>query len=253
MGYQMDETEKLIKFLSDSKYRTLDELKEILNTNSAMTVYRKLKKLNYLSSFSHRGKYYKLYNDSDFDDNGLCFFQSIGFSKYGNLMKTVENFTDNSPAGYTIAELRNILSIEVKEPLLNLYKKNKIHRIKIQDIYVYFSLNIKRQKAQQLQRKNQHGVFEIGISKGTETFSNKLKAAIIIFYSLLDEKQRRLFSGLESFKLGHGGDTKIAKLLDLDVHTVSKGRKEIIGEITLTDPIRSKGGGRKPIEKKLQK
>lgn len=253
MVKQRREAEKIIKFLSDCEYRTLDELKEMLNTNSTMSVYRKLKKLNHLSSYSHRGKYYKLYSDSDFDDNGLCFFQSISFSKYGNLMKTAEKFIDSSSAGYNVIELRKILNIEVKEPLLNLFKKKKVHRIKIQGIYVYFSINIKKRKAQQLQRKSRQGVFEISITEDTESFSNKLKAAIIIFYSLLDEKQRRLFSGLESFKLGHGGDRKIARLLDIDTHTVSKGRKEIIGETVLIDPIRNKGGGRKPVEKKLQK
>jgi hypothetical protein len=32
----------------------------------------------------------------------------------------------------------------------------------------------------------------------------RLKAAILVFYSLLDEQQRRLFAGLESIKLGRG-------------------------------------------------
>jgi hypothetical protein len=36
---------------------------------------------------------------------------------------------------------------------------------------------------------------------------DELKAAILLFYSLLDEQQRRLFAGLESIKLGQGGDS----------------------------------------------
>jgi len=36
--------------------------------------------------------------------------------------------------------------------------------------------------------------------------SDELKAAVFLFYSLLDEQQRRLFAGLQSTKLGHGGD-----------------------------------------------
>jgi hypothetical protein len=31
--------------------------------------------------------------------------------------------------------------------------------------------------------------------------------AIVVFYSLLDERQRRLYAGLEATKIGHGGDT----------------------------------------------
>ena len=36
--------------------------------------------------------------------------------------------------------------------------------------------------------------------------SHELQAAIILFFSVLDEKQRRLYAGLESQKFGHGGD-----------------------------------------------
>ena len=39
---------------------TLDELKSALGTQVAMTVFRKLRPLAYLSSYSHRGKYYTL-------------------------------------------------------------------------------------------------------------------------------------------------------------------------------------------------
>src|SRR6266481_970445 len=43
-----------------------------------------------------------------------------------------------------------------------------------------------------------------------EISPDELKAAILLFYSLLDEQQRRLYAGLESFKLGHGGDRQLA-------------------------------------------
>ena len=40
--------------------RTLEELKDVLGTTGTMTVFRKLKALGYLSSYSHWGKYYTL-------------------------------------------------------------------------------------------------------------------------------------------------------------------------------------------------
>jgi len=58
---------------------------------------------------------------------------------------------------------------------------------------------------------------------------NELKAALIIFFSTLDEKQRRLYAGYESLKIGHGGDKRIADLLDIDPKTVAKGRRELLG------------------------
>lgn len=73
----------------------------------------------------------------------------------------------------------------------------------------------------------------------------------MLFFSLLDERQRRLYAGLESQKFGHGGDRKIAELLGLDVHTVAKGRREVLaGKEVDPDRVRRQGGGRKAVEKK---
>ena len=81
---------------------------------------------------------------------------------------------------------------------------------------------------------------------------NELKAALIIFFSTLDEKQRRLYAGYESLKIGHGGDKRIAELLDLDQKTVARGRQELLGGKVNVDRIRKSGGGRKQIKKKSQ-
>ncbi len=81
---------------------------------------------------------------------------------------------------------------------------------------------------------------------------NELKAALIIFFSALDEKQRRLYAGYESLKIGHGGDKRIAELLDLDQKTVARGRKDLLGGKVNVDNIRESGAGRKQIKKKSQ-
>jgi hypothetical protein len=43
---------------------------------------------------------------------------------------------------------------------------------------------------------------------------NELKAALIIFFSTMDEKQRRLYAGYESLKIGHGGDKRISSVVN---------------------------------------
>ena len=78
----------------------------------------------------------------------------------------------------------------------------------------------------------------------------ELKAAILLFYSLLDERQRRLYAGLEAHKLGHGGDRKLAEFLGLDLHTVARGRRELLAGQIDGRRIPRPGGGRKPAEKK---
>ena len=82
---------------------------------------------------------------------------------------------------------------------------------------------------------------------------DELRAAIVLFFSVLDEKQRRLYAGLEALKSGHGGDTRIAELLGLDVGTVARGRRELLEQDIEVERVRATGGGRKPMEKKHRK
>ena len=81
----------------------------------------------------------------------------------------------------------------------------------------------------------------------------ELKASILLFYSLLNEQQRRLYAGLESIQLGRGGDQQLAGVLDLDPHTVARGRQQLLDQDVQVDRARKTGGGRKPVEKKRPK
>ena len=55
----------------------------------------------------------------------------------------------------------------------------------------------------------------------------ELRAAIVLFASLVDERQRRLFAGLESLKCGWGvGDRRVAILLGNDLSTVGTADDE---------------------------
>ena len=94
---------------------------------------------------------------------------------------------------------------------------------------------------------------EIGEPVRESALSPELKAAIVLFYSTLDEQQRRLFAGLEAHKLGHGGDRRLAEFLGIGVHTVARGRKELFTSQVQRDGVRQAGGGRKAVEKKHRK
>jgi hypothetical protein len=243
---------KIQSLLKENKIATLKDIKAALDSSSTMTVFRKLKELGYLSSYSHRGKYYTLCELADFNGIGLWSYQSVWFSKYGNLVETTKEFILNSKAGYTANELENILNVEVKHTLLKLFNEKHIHREKVSTTYIYFALDKTEKKRQVSLRKIKEADFAVEVSTEIDRLSHELNAAIILFFSLLDEKQRRLFAGLESFKLGHGGDTKIANFLGIDVHTVAKGRRELFSGSIDAERIRSKGAGRKRVEKKFQ-
>lgn len=71
------------------------------------------------------------------------------------------------------------------------------------------------------------------------------------FLSTLDERQRRLYAGLESKKIGHGGDRRLSMITGLNVHTIAKGRHEL-EQSEPSDRIRAPGSGRPRVEKKTR-
>src|SRR5271156_818258 len=50
-------------------------------TTANLTVFRKLKPLDYLTSYTHRGRYYALRESARFDDDGLWSHDAVWFSR----------------------------------------------------------------------------------------------------------------------------------------------------------------------------
>jgi hypothetical protein len=247
---------QLAKLLRAKKIATLPELKEALGTSSKMTVFRKLQELGYYTSYSNGGRYYTLSSIAKFDQLGLWSFQSVWFSKHGTLVATTEALVESSEAGYFASELDELLHVTVKDALLQLVNEDRIVREKLGGLYLYCSANASvRRKQIQARHIYQSNVMPASLPPGIggSVVSDELKAGIVLFFCTLDEQQRRLYAGLESLKLGHGGDVKMAELLGLDVSTVARGRKELIEQDVDTERVRKGGGGRPPVEKKRLK
>lgn len=241
----------LVNLFKKQKIADMSQLKQALGTSVDVTVFRKLRELSYQTSYSHRGRFYTLAELTHFNDQGLWSFQSVEFSKYGTLLATVEAFVAHSDAGYYASELSHVLAVEVKEALLKLVRGNRIVREKFADLYLYCSAEAGQRKAQLSSRKTREAEPSLRRSVATEeSMDHELKAAVLLFFSLLDEKQRRLYSGLESLKIGHGGDRQVAEFIGTDVHTVARGRKELLRKDFEIEGVRRSGGGRPLIEKK---
>ena len=90
----------LRQHLRRNKIADLPELKRALGTNADLTVFRKLKQLDYLASYTHRGRFYTLPEIARFDDRGLWSHEGVWFSRHGTLRATVEIFVNQSPQGY---------------------------------------------------------------------------------------------------------------------------------------------------------
>jgi hypothetical protein len=244
----------LARALRHSKIATMPELKKALGTEVDVTVFRKLKQLAYRTSYSHRGAYYALDETMRFDQNGLWSCRSVWFSRWGTLLDTAEAFVENSAAGCFAEELDHLLHAGTKEPLLKLVQQKRVTRQPVGGLYLYCSIQTAQLERQLLGRRVlQSGPHLAGSAIIADEAPDEMKAAIVLFFSMLDEKQRRLYAGLESLKFGYGGDQRIASFIGLDPHTVAKGRRELLAQDVEVDRIRKAGGGRKPVEKKRPK
>jgi hypothetical protein len=243
----------LRSLLLRNKIATLDELKRALGSPVAVTVFRKLKPLDYLSSYSHRGRYYTLREITDFDEQGLWSHADVYFSRFGTLLATAEALIHRSPRGYFAEELARALHVEVQDALHQLTQEQRVARQIISGKYLYLAVERSRQQAQLRTRRSLQALPTVVDPSRLEIPEAELKAAILLFYSLLDEQQRRLYAGLEALKFGRGGDHQLAEFLDLDPHTVSRGRQQLLAQDVEVERARRIGGGRKRVEKKRPK
>jgi hypothetical protein len=232
----------LRQHLRRRKIADLAGLKQVLGTGTALTVFRKLKLLDYHASYTHRGRFYTLAEIARFDDRGLWSHGAVWFSRYGTLLATVEAFVARSSNGYYASELADELHAEVHEPLRHLVQGQRLSRMEIAGQFLYTAIDSPQRQNQIRVRHNAEAVPLAVRSEALQLSPDELKAAILLFYGLLDEQQRRLFAGLESMRLGHGGDTLLSDFLGLDIHTVARSRQQLLDREVI--------GGRTPTEKK---
>lgn len=232
----------LLDLFKRQRALTMPEMKSALGTRADMTVFRKLRTVDYLSSYSHRGAYYTLTSIPRFDAHGLWQARGACFSRQGTLLNTAAALVRESVAGYHAAELEGLLHVPVKDVLRQLTTAGRVHREECGGLYLYTSVErVRRQE----QRAARHA-----LTRSVEAEEHECRAAIVLFYGLLNEQQRRLYAGLESLKHGHGGDRHLAQCLGLDQETVARGRRQLLAGQIERERVRAPGGGRPRAEKK---
>ena len=164
----------------------MPQLKEFLGTEADITIFRKLKKLAYRTSYSNRGSFYTLDEIADFDERGLWSFDSVWFSRHGTLVATAEVCVTQAPAGYFASELENILHVPVKEPLPRLVERDRIARQTISGLYLYCASN---SRTRQRQWQARRVLLKSAAAASPGSSSDELRAAIVLFASLLDERR----------------------------------------------------------------
>ncbi len=244
--------EAIIDLLQQEKIATLEQMKVALGTQTDMTVFRKLREIPYLASYSHRGRYYTLSAMARFDDQGLWSYRDVHFSRTGSLVDTVNEFVSASPRGYFSSELAGLLQVQVKEPLLNLVRRGDIAREEVSGLYLYCSTNPEKRRQQFLMRSIPAVAQPWSVLRDPrQPMPEEARDAMAAFIALLNERQRRLYAGLESLRMGRGGDQRVSEITGLDVRTIARGRQELLADEPITTGgIRRPGGGRHAVEKK---
>jgi hypothetical protein len=247
------DSETLRRHLRRHKIADLPELKRVLGTQTDLTVFRKLRPLDPLTSYTHRGRFYTLNEIAQFDDHGLWSHQSVWFSRQGTLVDTVDAWVRGSARGCRARELADALHAEVHEPLRHLVRQQRLARTELDGEFLYTAVEADDRRKQTMARRSAQVIGGLVHAESLEVSIDELKAAVVLFYSLLDEQQRRLFAGLESMRAGHGGDQRLAEFLGVDPHTVARGRQQLLDQDVLIGRTRRSGGGRPRQEKKRQK
>ena len=240
--------------LRKQKTATMPELMAALGSDARRTVFRKLRELQYRTSYSHRGRYYTLDEVAQFDAQGIWSHREVWFSVHGTLLSTTAAIVEAAERGYFVEELDNALHVGTKDALRKLVRDARLARERLTGRFVYCAAGVERRRQQLLARRVQLAQpGAAGPLPEAAVMPDELRAAIVLFFSLLDEKQRRLYAGLEALKTGRGGDGRIAELLGLDDGTVARGRRELLAQDVEVERIRGTGAGRKPVEKKRRK
>lgn len=147
--------EKALKKLFE-RFQVVDvnQLYHALNTTSYVTVFRHLKKVGYLCSYSHAGRYYTLSHIPVFDRFGLWFFNGICFSKFVTLKLTVYHLIEQSSQGMTHNELKALLRVRTQNTIRELVKNHTVSRERIAGVFLYISSD-KNKAASQLAKRRQ--------------------------------------------------------------------------------------------------
>ena len=101
----------LRRYLRRHQIADLPALKQALGTPADLTVFRKLQPLGYLSSYTHRGRFYTLREIARFDDDGLWSHEAVWFSRHGTLVHTLEAWITRSSQGWFADELADRLHV----------------------------------------------------------------------------------------------------------------------------------------------
>ena len=149
------QVQNVVTAFQQKKVLTKKELLQAAGCSS-MTAWRLLRQQGYFTSYNHNARYYTVVGIPQFDSHGLWAYRKIRFSKWGTLTKTIVGVIEDSSAGMTAEQLRQLLQVEHVEPTLTrLIHENRLTRERISGRLVYFPVPEATRRKQQQQRRTE--------------------------------------------------------------------------------------------------
>ena len=144
---------RIKRLLQTNTVMTVKQLRQALNGRARSSVFRDLKRVDVISSYSHTGQYHALKSTARFDQNGLWFFNGIGFARYGTLKSTLVELIVEAQAGMTHKELKTLLQVAVQNTLTELVASNTVGRYLLPNRLSLYVSPDRHQGAAQFQRR----------------------------------------------------------------------------------------------------
>jgi hypothetical protein len=136
----MDENHVLQNFRRQ-KIITIEQLIRMLQC-SVITARRRLKKWQTYTSINKNGRYYTLPQIPVFDKNGLWKYQTVIFSKHGNLKQTIVALITASQKGLSAVDIGQLVDLVPNSSFLSQFKDLPgVKREKHQGRFIYLSDN----------------------------------------------------------------------------------------------------------------
>jgi hypothetical protein len=129
--------EMLVEVFKTEGIVTFSDLQKALGGASRATTFRYLKRVKYLRSYNHNGRYYTYRDPALFDRFGLYSRGGIHFSRDGTLGDTLRRLVRESQAGWTQRELQELLRVRVQVLLLEAVRHDEICRERVAGFYLY--------------------------------------------------------------------------------------------------------------------
>ncbi len=202
---------------------TMPQLVEALGAPSKRTVYRKLRELDALSSYTHSGRYYTLRDSASFDGVGIWVHGEIRFSVHGTLRATVESLTEEAPRGWYASELDELVGVRSAGVLRDLVRTGRLSCVDVDGRSLYCAVDPDRQQRQVAARHAEKETFPKLLRKPNPLIA----VATRNFMRVLDEPQQRMFAGMVSLMYGPAGDRIAAKCLRMSRKTIAECRREL--------------------------